>query len=484
MITIGYSTREHNPKLQEYFKKSCGNHIKGVEVIEKINSEGRSLTEVYNEILEESKNDIVVLCHDDIYFETKSWGTKLIEHFENSDYGILGVAGTTIIPESGKWWEDQSKMVGIVNHEHQGKKWESKYCKNWNNEILKTVMVDGLFISLHKKRIKHNFNTDVEGFHFYDVEFSTQNYLEQVNIGVLFNIRITHKSIGMTNDQWEVNRVLYSVRNKKNLPIQYIPEIPTISNKQDFKFKVILQSTDTEKTKSIVDKIKTFEHDCEIVILSNSLNYEELKVLDNVNVVDCFYDDFIKNLDIIKHDETILDNCELVFFVNDSVEIVNDVFSNSYVTYQKNKNSFGSWYPTSFYNNKSVLSSSLLITTTGENRYGFHLVNNGSYYNLLTNTQENPFGNFVNLFATTPKNLTLLGWYNSNFDNSLFFNEFSIRLFNQGKKTFTDTNSFVIDNNYENLDLIQRIGPDFQIMLQTIQQTPKIHPYIKVIKQQ
>mgnify|MGYP000203088525 CR=1 FL=1 len=37
MITIGYSTREHNPKFIEYLKKSSG--FKKIEVIEKINNE-------------------------------------------------------------------------------------------------------------------------------------------------------------------------------------------------------------------------------------------------------------------------------------------------------------------------------------------------------------------------------------------------------------------------------------------------------------
>lgn len=91
MITVGYSTRSSKPELQEYFKKTCG--LKNIQVIEKVNPFGQSLTDVYNEILNESKNDIVVLCHDDIYFDNKSWGYKIIEHFKKTDYGILGVAG-------------------------------------------------------------------------------------------------------------------------------------------------------------------------------------------------------------------------------------------------------------------------------------------------------------------------------------------------------------------------------------------------------
>jgi hypothetical protein len=81
MITVGYSTRTHNPEFIEYLKKSSG--FKKIEVIEKINNGDKSLSEVYNEILSESKTDIVVLCHDDIYFDTNAWYSKLIKHLQN-----------------------------------------------------------------------------------------------------------------------------------------------------------------------------------------------------------------------------------------------------------------------------------------------------------------------------------------------------------------------------------------------------------------
>jgi hypothetical protein len=219
MITIGYSTRETNPKFSEYLKQSCG--LKGVEVIEKVNNGEKSLSQVYNEILDESSNDIVVLCHDDIYFDTNRWGKKLLKSFENhSDYGILGVAGSTSMPKSGQWWEDRSKMFGVVNHEHGGKKWASKYSQNEEHEVKQTVIVDGLFISLDKNKIKKKFDETVEGFHFYDVQFTFQNHLEDVKVGVIFNVRITHKSIGETNEKWEKNKQIFSEKYKDILPLK------------------------------------------------------------------------------------------------------------------------------------------------------------------------------------------------------------------------------------------------------------------------
>jgi len=216
MITIGYSTRVSNPDFQEYLKKSSG-HPK-VQVIEKINNGEKNLSQVYNEIISESIYDIIVLCHDDIYFDTKNWFKKIIRHFEKTDYGILGMAGTTHMPSSGMWWEDRSKMFGIVNHENEGRKWESKYSDSLGNDVKEVVVVDGVFIALDKTKIKQNFDESVNGFHMYDINFCFRNFLEGVKIGVITDVRITHKSVGMTNEQWDINKKIFANKYSKNLP--------------------------------------------------------------------------------------------------------------------------------------------------------------------------------------------------------------------------------------------------------------------------
>ena len=218
MLTIAYSTREHKPEFIEYLKKSSG--FKKIEVIEKVNDGSKSLAQVYNEILSEAKTDIIVFCHDDIYFDTTGWYHKLMKHFDKSDYGIIGMAGTTSMPSSGKWWEDRKKMIGIVNHESGGKKWESKYSESINNNIGQTIIVDGLFIAVDKRKIKKTFNEEFKGFHFYDIPFCFENHLEGVKIGVITNIRLTHKSIGQTNEQWEENRLLFETKYKNHLPLK------------------------------------------------------------------------------------------------------------------------------------------------------------------------------------------------------------------------------------------------------------------------
>lgn len=264
MITVAYSTREHKPEFIEYLKKSSG--FKNLLVIEKVNNGEKSLSTLYNEILDEAKTDIVVFCHDDIYFDSGSWYNKLLKHFEKNDFGIIGVAGTTYMPRSGMWWENRKKMVGIVNHESGGKKWESKYSDSLGNSILETVVIDGLFMAVDKTKIKKRFNEDFKGFHFYDIPFSFENHLEGVKVGVITNIRITHKSIGMTNEQWEENRKLFESKYQSNLPIK----LPFDTNR---KLKILIGClsfrTFTGSELYVYELAKNLlELNCEVTIIS------------------------------------------------------------------------------------------------------------------------------------------------------------------------------------------------------------------------
>jgi hypothetical protein len=280
MITIGYSTRKSNPELQEYLKKSCG-HPK-TEVIEKVTNGEKNLSQVYNEIISESSNDIVVLCHDDIYFDTKNWGQKLEKLFEkNEEFSIIGIAGTTEMPKSGMWWEDRSKMCGIVNHEHNGKKWESRYSDSLQNSIKEVVIVDGLFIAINKNKIKHTFDETVSGFHMYDVNFCFRNYLENVKIGVTTSVRVTHKSVGETNNLWEKNRVIFSKKYKVNLPTKI--KLPNLNDSN------ILVFTDSDNLNSFIYNTSNYlNKNSNISIISVNKNPLILNFLNSnkINLID------------------------------------------------------------------------------------------------------------------------------------------------------------------------------------------------------
>ena len=122
-ISIVYSTRLIDQSFIDHLEKTCLH--KGVEILPYVNNGEYSLTEIYNKGLKEASSDIIVFCHDDIIFETKNWGDKLIKQFsKNPEYSILGVAGTNHMI-NGMWWEIRNAMHGTVKHTDGNKTWEN-----------------------------------------------------------------------------------------------------------------------------------------------------------------------------------------------------------------------------------------------------------------------------------------------------------------------------------------------------------------------
>jgi hypothetical protein len=272
MISIVYCTREKNDKHKEHLLKVCGNPK--VEIIEYINK-GESLTKFYNKALLETSNDIVVFVHDDIIVNTKQLDKRINRMFDkNPEYGIIGVAGTKYLPDTGRWWDKPKFMYGRVSHTHQGKTWLSEYSPDQNVRIEETVIVDGVFFAVHKNRIKKQFDESVEGFHFYDVDFCFQNHLEGVKVGVTTEIKINHMSIGMTNDEWEINRQQFVEKYRDKLPV---------SVNETFEHrKLNIMIASVNENGNITDKLDLCKSlsdlNCDITLVSN-YNIKELMLL-------------------------------------------------------------------------------------------------------------------------------------------------------------------------------------------------------------
>ena len=282
MITVVYCTRVENKEHQEHLVKSSGLH-KHIEVIEIINN-GESLTKAYNRGLKEAKNDIVVFCHDDIKIETKQWGKKLIKLFDkHPDYGIIGVAGTKSLSETGRWWDDRSAMFGRVKHTNDGKSWLSSYSNDLGEKIEETIVVDGVWFAVNKNNLKKDFDESVKGFHFYDVSFCFQNRLEGVKVGVTTKIRINHMSIGQTNEQWEENRKIFAEKYKEELPIR-IKE--TFENR---KMKVLIGCLNFQGlTGSEISTLETAkglaQNGCDVSVISTNVSPKFKQICNKYNI--------------------------------------------------------------------------------------------------------------------------------------------------------------------------------------------------------
>jgi GT2 family glycosyltransferase len=427
VVISSHLTEEENKKFTSHIKKTIG--LRDYEILLYENFNEYSLTEIYNIGLNESSNDIVLFVHNDVNFDTNNWGRILLAKFNNTDYGILGLAGTTDIGNDGMWWSERNKMVGIVNHSDKGKKWESKYSNSYGKEIIETCLVDGVFIAVNKNRLYKQFNESFKGFHFYDVTFSLDNYLNGCKVGVLFDIRITHFSIGQTNSDWERNRLKFTSKYDKYLPVRHeVSEIrdnikKTIKLKREPLLSVIIpHKNNNELLFNLIESIKehTEYSNYKIYIADTGSEYINLynlkdfiKKYQNIFIIEYNFYNFANiNNDMVKNH--IDKDTEVIMFLNNDVVFMNDIIRQMIDVYLKYIYNVGTIGCRLYYKDNSVQHSSVNVSKFNENyrvsHYGI-----GSYYKYIKDTHTNVFGNTAACMMTPAKLFKEYGMFNGDY---------------------------------------------------------------------
>ena len=494
MISVVYCTREENPEHKEHIIKTSGNSKK-IEVIEIINN-GESLTKAYNRGLKMATNDIVVFCHDDIIFEKNGWATKLVNHFQNSDYGIIGIAGTTDLDETGRWWNDRSKMIGAVKHRQNGKTWENKYSGVFPKQILESVIVDGLFFAIHKDRIKEGFDETVEGFHFYEIDFCFRNHLKGVKVGVTFDVKVIHKSVGETNQQWEENRKLFIEKYKDNLPLK-LEVNPSITDKiskikTEPKVKILIHSNgDKEKVIKICNTIKEMgysNYEIKIVLSVESENTLEDLELDKVEVTEGVYSSLHKNISILKWDDEIIsEDDELYLFLSDDIEIKTNLLNRFISIYLKNKKSFGAVFPRIVNKNNTIVSTgidNISVIQGDKANIQYKLKGVNSYYNYGEGFHKEKLGNIGFCLMTTRKNLENYDWFRLDYDNLFYQSDYAAKCTINKKDVFVDNDSVIQlgYNLFESEERQNELNKDLNLLINNLISDDKTKKLLKEIK--
>lgn len=342
MITIIYSTHkdsDYNNKFRQHLLQSVG--LNDVQILEYVNHNQYSLSQVYNMGLNESVYDIIVCCHNDIKLE-KGWGKKLLEDFSNNpEFGVIGKAGSCYFPESGVYWERlHQTMVGQVYHHPEGqKKFLSKYSPKLPF-LIPVVTIDGLFLSFDKTKIKHKFDESIGRFHFYDHLFCIPNYLDGVKIGVTSSFEITHQSVGPQNQDFIDAKNKFIEKYGKHLPLDLKPEkifVPEIKEKPIKNIgKVAIIIPTKGNVGMLSDCIKSFYEHCNkdlfdiFIADTGSLDSEKQLIkelilsFDNIKLIEYDYYNFAKiNNDVVKNH--ISNDYEFLLFCNNDIKILNNV---------------------------------------------------------------------------------------------------------------------------------------------------------------
>lgn len=211
-------TEEQCQPLIQHLYETCGCNV---HVFLCLNNGTVGLTQVYNQMLNDSNvnKDAIVFMHDDVDMLTIGWGRELLKILkENTEYGIIGVAGSKQWMETGMWWS-YPKKYGQVIHSANQKTWLTSFSPRLEKDLEEVLVCDGLFFVVDPTRIKKPFNSKILGFDFYEITFCIDNYLEGVKIGVTTNIRVCHHSVGNMRDYWYTTRDIVNEMYGKYYPM-------------------------------------------------------------------------------------------------------------------------------------------------------------------------------------------------------------------------------------------------------------------------
>ena len=452
MITIIYSThkdKEYNDKFKTHLLNSVG--LNDVQILEYQNNNQYSLAQVYNSGITESVFDIVVCCHNDIKLE-KNWGKKLLEDFSNNtDFGIIGKAGSCYFPKSGIYWERmQQTMVGQVWHHPIGqKKWLNTYSPKLPF-IIPVVTIDGLFISFDKRKIKHKFDETIGKFHFYDHGFTIPNYLDSVKIGITSSFEITHESIGQPNQEFWESKEKFLNKYKTILPLDlkpekiYVNEFKFKENKIKGKVAVIIPTKG--KLDLLFQCIESFYEFCyknyfDIFIADTGSTDEEITKItefiskfQNIKLIKYDYYNFAKiNNDVVRN--YVGKEYEYILFCNNDIRLLSDVISGMLNVY-KTKPKVGTIGCRLYYEDNTIQHDGITIYVKMSSKEIFVThKNKNSYYNYTKEVVE-CIGNTGGLMMINKNTFIQIGMFNEEYNHCYEDVELNLNLTLKGLENY------------------------------------------------
>jgi GT2 family glycosyltransferase len=462
MISVIVSSNKDNlcvDKFKNHIKKTSG--LKEYEILLYNNQNEFSLSEIYNRGLKESKYDILVFCHDDIFL-SQNWGVKLLNDFlKNPEFGVIGKAGSCFMSESGIFWSKRDQtMVGQVYHRNNNKKTLTKYSPKFN-DLIEVVTLDGLFISVDKNKIKKLFDEDINGFHFYDHSFCVSNFIEGVKLGVTFSFDITHNSEGKPNEEFFKIKEIFLEKYKKYLPLDLKPKnifYEKIKRKNFKKLKKVAIIIPTKgNLELLINCVNSFYSNCDhdifsIFIADTGSTKEELDQIKisfedykNLKIIEYDYYNFAKiNNDVVKN--YVGNGHDFLLFCNNDIEIKNDVLSSMLNVFLTNKDcgSVGCrlHYPNNTIQHNGVIvhSDKVLNANNFEELYpSINLTHEklNNYYN-FNNTVREVFCNTAALLLINKDLFIKMGLFNENYNNCFEDVELGIKVLSNGFKNYND----------------------------------------------
>lgn len=182
------------------------------EIIRVWNPKLMSLCHAYNKGAQDAQFQNLLFLHEDIHFNQKNWGTKLVQHLDQPKIGVVGIAGSNYVSKSPSGWF----IKGYQDFEKQ---------LSTNPED--TLTLDGVFLAVKKEVFtQYLFAKYLPGFHGYDIDFSLR-IAKNFKNKKISDIDITHFSGGNPDRQFLENLII--IRNQLGHQFQHqkIDELET-----------------------------------------------------------------------------------------------------------------------------------------------------------------------------------------------------------------------------------------------------------------
>lgn len=231
-LSLFFSTRQRSPYTARYIqhlKRTSG--LSRIEIKYHVNPGQDSLALLYNRFLERARYDIICLVHDDLHFQRQArWGRQVIQAFRSyPQYALLGAAGSVQLKEHGIFWLPPETLLGRVRHPLQGR-WHTSAYSEIFAEPLEALVLDGLFLAVHRQRLQTRFDERLKGFHFYDIALSLSQSLAAERqqggaCGVLTQLKIGHRSPGTPDPVFEAARERFARLYQAALPRSLRPRL-------------------------------------------------------------------------------------------------------------------------------------------------------------------------------------------------------------------------------------------------------------------
>jgi GT2 family glycosyltransferase len=270
----------------------------------------------------------------------------------------------------------------------------------------------------------------------------------------MFDVKITHKSIGATNDEWEKNREQFVEKYKGKLPYNIKPilryEIKHKILKETPKLSVIIPTKgNVELLKQCINSIYKnggyIKNLIKIIVADTGSTPDELEevksFINNLKFIDDnhhiklveydFYNFAVINNDVVENH--IEKDTEVLLFCNNDIKVVNNTINLMMDVYIKNKKNVGTIGCRLHYEDNTVQHSGIVMFLHQNRQVGITHYGLRSYYTYHNELKRDIFGNTA-AFMMMSKNLfNEIGGFNTEYRECFEDVQLNVECINRNK---------------------------------------------------